>query len=139
MKYLSLLAAAFLLVGCVTPNGCGQRALLDYSNIVAPNKVTIEQINGLLHEHFTSMYDLKKTAIKLGYNCEAKMFENPEEFKKYSGYAILLIKASREKKTENHFVLVHAKDGEVYLVDGKKEKFLSLKRDWQGVVLLLSA
>ena len=129
---------AVLLTGCATPIGCGQRALLDYSDAVASG-VKVQEINEILKNRYTSMYDLKVAAIKLGYKCEARLFLDEDEFSKYSGYAIIMFNENPKKSTGNHFVLVRVVDGKTMYITKEEDVLFPYKIDWPGVALLLSS
>lgn len=146
MKHLSLLLVLVLVIGCTQPigtqpigtqpRGCGQRALLDYSN-ATNSQVSVHEINTLLPNHFTSMYELKQTAEQLGFRCKPVLFSKLDEFKEYTGYAVILTEGNRESPI-GHYILVQVEDNKIYHVLSPKEKTPFKIKNWVGVALLLS-
>jgi ABC-type bacteriocin/lantibiotic exporter with double-glycine peptidase domain len=136
MKTFLLLLLVILLAGCTKPIGCGQNVLSIYSNVATSNGTRLNDINSMLLNHKTSMFELKQAANKLGFECLPMLYSSISEFKEYTGYAIVLL---HPEKLVGHYIIVRVEDRKVYQVFNNKEeapfdKFTKSK----GVALLLS-
>jgi len=62
---LLLLVKVIPLVGCAKPIGCGQSVLSIYSNVATSNGTRLNDINSMLLNHKTSMFELKQASMTL--------------------------------------------------------------------------
>ena len=137
---ITLFLLIILLSGCTKPIGCGQNVLSIYSNVATSNGTRLDDINALLSNHKTSMFDLREAANQLGFECSPMLYSSISEFKEYTGHAIVFLHPEKHKNEHvGHYILVRVENGKVYKVlNNKAEVPFDAFTQSKGVALLLS-